>query len=123
MYTHTYRLLNDLLDSCFVRCADDFEDSGDLFGIVAAAEEREAEEEFCHDAPDGPDVDRCAVGLGAHEDVGGTVPQRDDLQVQVRMDELLTLMMETDGNPQHEPRSSTYSWARQSRARVRNRPV
>lgn len=68
-----------------VRGAHDFEDSDQLVADGRAGEEGTARGHLGKDAASGPDVDGRGVLARAHEHVGGTVPQGDDL-VRVRAD-------------------------------------
>mmetsp|Transcript_36102 Transcript_36102/g.93777 ORF Transcript_36102/g.93777 Transcript_36102/m.93777 type:complete len:558 (-) Transcript_36102:101-1774(-) len=55
------------------------EDVEDLVDLAVAGEERAAADHLRKDAADGPDVNRRGVVLGAQEDLGRAVPQRDHL--------------------------------------------
>ena len=55
------------------------EDLEDLINFRVAGEERLASAHFSEDAPDGPHVDAGRVLTTAEQDLGGAVPERDDL--------------------------------------------
>lgn len=60
------------------RCAPDLEYLDQLVVVTLACKEGVSVDNFGKDAADRPDVNRGCVVLGAKQDVGGTVPERDD---------------------------------------------
>lgn len=66
-----------------VRRAHDLEDLEELVDLRVAREQRAVVDHLDEDAADGPDVDGRRVRLGAEQDLGRAVPERDDL-VRVR---------------------------------------
>lgn len=56
----------------------ELEDLGQLVDLVLALQERLFGQQLPEDAPDAPHVDRGAVLLGAEQQLGRAVPQRDD---------------------------------------------
>lgn len=59
--------------------ADCLADEGDLLDFTVSGQVRGADDEFCEDETHGPDVDCAAVVVGAEEELGGSVPARDDV--------------------------------------------
>jgi hypothetical protein len=100
----THRLGGDPSQSCLVWSAEDANDLVQLVVVVATSEQRNARDHpaaipssasstlqacqqhsLCHDASCTPDVDAGRVGSRAEQDVGSSVPERDDL-VRERVD-------------------------------------
>ena len=63
----------------FNRSAKTFEDFEDLTDLALAVEKRFTVGKLIEYAADGPDVHGSGVVLGAEQNVGRTVPERDDL--------------------------------------------
>lgn len=79
----TYRFADDLADDTIVRCADDTHDVEKLILVVPSTKERNARNHLRKDATAGPDVDRGTVGTRAQKNIGGAVPESDNLRAQM----------------------------------------
>jgi len=65
------------------RCATPFEDFHELVFVIMSWEERSSGDQLGENATHGPNIDRCVVVLAAHQNIGGSVPQCDDLVSEV----------------------------------------
>ena len=74
-----FRKLRDAGPGALGWCAHYSEDFLKLVFVCGAGEEGPAGIHFCHYTPCRPDVDAGVVGAGAEEDVGGAVPEGNNL--------------------------------------------
>ncbi len=76
-----------------VGSAEIAEDAEQLVDFAVAREKRAAVDHFCEYAADGPDVDGRGVVLGSEQNLGGAVPQSNDLCKSKRMQWIAKMQM------------------------------
>jgi hypothetical protein len=80
MRSGTHGLLAKLLELGFSRCSKYAHDMQKLILIVTSSEERKTCDHLGKDTAAGPDIDGSAVSARAKKNVGGSIPECDNLE-------------------------------------------